>query len=135
MSLFIWNDSYTVKVKQFDSEHQKLFDIINELHEGMKSGKGKDVMGPVIQQLIIYTERHFSSEEAALRRVNYNQMDQHITQHRAFVARVKKFSQDFASGASCLSVEVLDFLKDWLAQHIMGTDRQHSVALNAKGIH
>jgi hemerythrin len=134
MSLFVWNDSYSVKVKQFDSEHQKLFDIINELYEGMKAGRGKDALGPVIRQLITYTERHFSSEEAALRRANYEQLDQHIAQHRAFVARVKKFSQDFVSGASCLSVEVLDFLKDWLAQHIRGTDQQYSTTLNAQGV-
>jgi hemerythrin len=134
MSVFVWNDSYSVKVRQFDAEHQNLFDIINELYDGMKMGKGKEALGPVINKLITYTERHFSSEEAALRRANYAHLDQQITQHRAFVARVKKFSQDFASGAAGLSVEVLDFLKDWLAQHIKGTDQQYSEPLNAQGI-
>ena len=134
MSLFVWNDSYSVKVKHLDSEHQKLFDIINELYDGMKAGKGKDVLGPVIEQLITYTERHFASEEAVLRRANYNFIEQQIAQHRAFVARVKKFSEDFASGAAGISVEVLDFLKTWLAQHIKGTDQQYSATLNAQGV-
>jgi hemerythrin len=134
MSLFVWNDSYSVKVRQLDLEHQKLFDIINGLYEGMKAGKGKDVLGPVINQLITYTERHFASEEAALRRANYDQLEQQIAQHRTFIARVKKFSSDFASGAAGLSVEVLDFLKDWLSQHIKGTDQQYSATLNAQGV-
>ncbi len=134
MSLFVWDDTYSVKVKQFDSEHQKLFDIINELYDGMKAGHGQQALASVIQQLISYTEKHFSSEEAALRRANYPQLEQQITQHRAFVARIKQLSQDFASVAAGLSVEVLDFLKDWLANHIKGTDRQYSTALNANGI-
>ncbi len=135
MSLLVWNESYSVKVRQLDSEHQKLFDIINQLCEGMKAGRGKDALGPVIRQLITYTERHFASEEAALRRANYDQLDEQIAQHRAFVAKVKKFSEDLESGASCLSVEVLDFLQDWLAQHIRGTDQRYSKSLNAQGIH
>jgi hemerythrin len=135
MSLFVWDDTYSVKVSQMDSEHQKLFDIINALYDGMKAGKGKDVLGPVINQLITYTERHFASEEAVLRRASYDHLDQQISEHRAFVSRVKRFSSDFASGAVGLSVEVLDFLKDWLAQHIKGTDQQYSTALNAQGIH
>ena len=134
MSLFVWNETYSVKVSQMDSEHQKLFDIINSLYDGMKAGKGKDALGPVINQLITYTERHFASEEAMLRRANYDRLDYQISQHRAFVERVRKFSADSASGAAGLSIEVLDFLKDWLANHIKGTDRQYSAALNAQGV-
>src|SRR5262249_24071174 len=134
MSLFVWNDSYSVKVKQFDSEHQKLFDIMNQLYDGMKAGRGKDSLGPVIKQLITYAERHFSAEEAAMRRASYNQLDRQIAQHRAFVERTKKFSEDYASGASCMSVEVLEFLKDWLTQHIKGEDQRYSPVLNGAGM-
>jgi hemerythrin len=126
MSLFVWNDTYSVKVKQFDSEHQKLFAIMNQLYDSMKAGKGKDVIGPVIDQLITYTEQHFSAEEAAMRRANYPQVGQQVAQHRAFVERTKKFAKDYASGATCMSVEVLQFLKDWLAQHIKGEDQRYS---------
>jgi hemerythrin len=52
MPLFIWNSSYSVKVKRFDADHQQLFSIINELHEGMKAGRGKDVMHDVLSKLL-----------------------------------------------------------------------------------
>ena len=44
MPLFIWNSSYSVKVKRFDADHQQLFNIINELHD---FGIAIDVHDPI----------------------------------------------------------------------------------------
>lgn len=64
MSFANWDDSYGVKVRRLDDEHKQLFSIINQLHEGMKAGRGKDVMQNVLNQLLSYTEQHFADEEA-----------------------------------------------------------------------
>jgi hemerythrin len=40
MALITWNDGYSVKVKQFDDQHKKLIDMVNELHDAMGIGKG-----------------------------------------------------------------------------------------------
>ena len=66
MSFAAWNDSYSVQVLQVDTEHKKLFAIISELYDGMKAGRGKDVLGNVLNQLVSYTERHFSAEEGLM---------------------------------------------------------------------
>ena len=33
-----------------------------------------------------------------------------------------------------LSMEVMNFLKNWLVKHIMGTDKHYGPYLNAKGV-
>ena len=33
-----------------------------------------------------------------------------------------------------LSIEVMDFLKDWLIKHILATDKEYSVFLISKGV-
>jgi len=33
-----------------------------------------------------------------------------------------------------MSVEVMEFLKDWLEKHILGTDRKYGPFLNDKGV-
>ncbi len=134
MAYLTWTPRYSVNVKRFDGDHQQLFDIINQLHEGMKTGHGKEVLEPVLAQLIRYTEDHFSREEAALKVHGYPRLAAHIEQHRSFVAKMKEVSQRYKTTAVGLSVEVLDFLTQWLAKHIVGTDQQYSTFLNAKGV-
>ncbi len=129
-----WNDSYTVRVRQMDDEHKQLFSIINQLHEAMKAGRGTDVMQTVLDQLLRYTEQHFNDEEGLMRRTAYPALNAHIAIHQQFVSKIKGFSTEFQSGASAISVGVLEYLRNWLAQHIMGTDQQYSATLNAVGI-
>ena len=64
MPLFTWNASYSVNVKRFDADHQQLFSILNELHDAMKAGRGKEVLEGTLTELLRYTERHFTAEEA-----------------------------------------------------------------------
>jgi hemerythrin len=33
-----------------------------------------------------------------------------------------------------MTIEVLDFLTDWLKRHIIGVDKQYSDFLNARGV-
>jgi hemerythrin-like metal-binding protein len=134
MPFAIWDDSYSVKVRRLDDEHQQLFSIINQLHEGMKAGRGKDVMQNVLNQLLCYTEQHFTDEEALMQLAEYSWINAHVAVHRQFVREIKAFSQDFQSGAAPISVEMLEFLRNWLAQHIMGTDHQYAATLNEFGI-
>ena len=57
MALFEWKEDYSVSVKQFDGDHQKLFSLVNELNDAMAQGQGRLVIGSVLQQLLQYT-RH-----------------------------------------------------------------------------
>jgi hemerythrin len=134
MSFANWTDSYSVNVQRLDDEHKKLFAIINELHEGMKAGRGKDVLQSVLDQLLSYTEQHFKDEEGLLQRAAYPALIAHRALHEEFVSKVKGFRKDFQSGAAAISVDVLEYLRNWLTQHIMGTDHQYTVAMNAAGI-
>ncbi|MGA2457536.1 MAG: hemerythrin domain-containing protein [Terriglobales bacterium] len=67
MALVTWDTSYSVSVKSCDAEHQKLFDLINQLHEAMRLGQGRAIVGPVVQELENYTQTHFRAEEALLK--------------------------------------------------------------------
>jgi len=135
MAFFTWNNSYSVGVRQFDTEHQKLFSIMNELYDGMKAGKGKDVLDGVLQKLIGYTEQHFSAEEAIMGRAGYTGLPSQVEQHRQFTAKMKDFQAQYRAGGVALSVQLLDYLRDWLTSHIAGADKGYTSHLNAKGVH
>ncbi len=52
MALIQWDGSFSVKVAEIDQQHQKLVSMINDLNDAMKQGKGKDVLGKIVNELV-----------------------------------------------------------------------------------
>jgi len=134
MALFNWSNQYSVNIKQIDEQHKILIGIINELHDGMKAGRGKEVMGPLINKLVDYTVFHFSFEEKLFTSNGYPEASSHKNTHAALVKKVNELKKDYDSGKAILSMEVMNFLKEWLSGHILGTDKKYSSFLNSKGV-
>ncbi|MDA8212497.1 MAG: bacteriohemerythrin [Clostridia bacterium] len=134
MAMFAWDEKYSVNVKEFNDHHKKLIDLINELHDGMKVGKGKEIMSTMLKKLIDYTQFHFSTEEKYLTRYAYPEYQLHKAQHDQFVNKVLKFQQDFEKGNILASMDVMNFLKDWLVNHILVIDKKYVPFLNEKGV-
>jgi len=135
MALITWDQSYSVKVKRCDEDHQKLFALINALHDAMRVGKGRSLIGQIVAELSAYTQTHFRAEEALMEKANYPALPGHRVEHQRFIARVAEFQKDLDAGAVGNSVAVLEFLNDWLAKHIKKLDQGYSAHLNANGIH
>ena len=112
MALVTWDASYSVNVKSCDAEHQKLFDLINALHEAMSVGKGRTIITGVVRELEKYTQTHFLAEEALMQRAQYPTLNDHRLEHQKFVAQVKQFREDLEAGGVGDSIAVLLFLKD-----------------------
>ncbi|MGA8111148.1 MAG: bacteriohemerythrin [Acidobacteriaceae bacterium] len=132
--LFTWNDSYSVKVAQCDTQHQKLFAIINNLADAMRSGQGQQVVSKTVKELLDYTNTHFQAEEALLQKTSYPQLPAHQEMHRKFMADVAVIEKQTREGKTANSVEVLNLLRNWLINHIQKVDKQYSAHLNAAGI-
>lgn len=134
MSLINWDDSFSVKVAEIDSQHQNLVKLINELNDAMKEGKGKDILGGIINQLITYTATHFKTEENYFARFKYEDSSHHIEEHQNFVTKVTEFKEGFENGKMALSLQVMTFLKEWLTKHIKGSDQKYSKCFNENGL-
>ena len=133
MSFFPWKPEYSVKVAEIDAQHQKLVALLNALYEAMQSGKGRLVVGPAVNGLIDYTKTHFATEERLMQAAGYPGLPAHKKQHDEFVAKVKEFQTQLESGQASLTIQVSNFLKDWLINHIQNTDQLYSSTLNSKG--
>ena len=124
-----------MQIEQFDKQHQTLFHMVNQLHQAMSEGHGKDVVGRVLQQLIDYTATHFRSEEALMEKHGFPGLAAHRSDHKALVEQVLKFQKEFQAGKPGVATTLMPFLQKWLREHIMQTDRKYSEFLNQKGIH
>ncbi len=130
-----WVDELSVNVRWVDEQHIRLIDLINELHKAMGAGKGKDAVAGIIHDLREYTVFHFGNEDKEFARLGYSESESHMAAHRMFIAKIEDFEEQVRSGRSTVSMEILDFLKDWLVQHIMGVDQQYSPFFNKNGIY
>lgn len=125
MALIQWNDDFSVHVKEIDLQHMKLVNLINELHQAMKEAKGKDVVGKILTDLISYTKFHFTTEERLMKSSNYPDFQNHKLEHENLTQKVISFQEQFMDGKLSLPIEVIQFLKDWLLKHIMGSDKKY----------
>jgi len=134
MALIKWDDSFSMHVVKIDQQHKTLVSMINELNDAMRQGKGKDVLGKIMNGLISYTATHFKTEEDYFNQFGYPEADSHKKEHIAFVQKVSEFKDGFEKGKLSLSIEVMNFLCDWLQNHIKGTDKKYSQFFNEKGL-
>lgn len=135
MVLFPWSDSYSVGNQQFDSQHKVLIGLINDLSDAMKQGKGKDILGKILSDLVNYTKTHFAEEERLMMSTAYPNFMAHKMAHDKFTAQVVDFQQKYQAGNTLITLELMNMLKDWLIQHIQGVDKQYTPHFTGKGIH
>lgn len=127
-----WSDALSVGVEQIDNEHKKLVGLLNELHRALQTGMGQGALGGVLDGLYQYTCYHFAHEEELSMRSGYPGYEKHVQQHKALTTKVLEIYTDFQKGtAEVLPEQVMEFLKNWLSQHIMVSDRDVGRHLNA----
>ena len=134
MALIKWDDSLSVNVVEIDKQHQKLVGMINDLNDAMRERKGKDVLGKIITSLIDYTVSHFSTEEKYFDQFGYTETVSHKKKHSKFTQKVSAFKTKFDTEPMGLSIEVINFLSDWLQNHIMTIDKKYGPFFNEKGL-
>ena len=134
MLLMEWSEELSVNVKEIDDQHKKLVGMLNELHAAMQAGHGKDVLGGVIGGLADYTAYHFSTEEKYFDEFGYPEAAAHKAQHREFIQKISEFQAGFAKGAVLLSITVMNFLCDWIREHIKESDKKYGPFFNSHGL-
>lgn len=134
MALIQWTPALSVNIAQIDNQHMKLVALVNNLHDRMKEGKGKAALSGILNELTDYTVYHFRTEENLFRKFNYPQTDAHLKEHDLLVQQVVKLKTDIDSGKSVLTLDVMNFLRDWLSNHIASSDKAYTPFMKLHGI-
>ena len=129
-----WNSSFATSVSKFDNEHKTLFTMVNELHDAMQQKRSRDAVGSVLNRLIDYTAKHFAGEEEAMTRTGYPDFAAHKREHEKLVEKALGLKATFDAGETLPAQGVIEFLQDWLVNHIRGVDQKYGPHLNKSGI-
>ena len=134
MPFISWEDQFSVGVKDFDSEHQKLISFVNKLHVNMIGGEGPAIMSEILDNLVDYTVTHFGHEEELMIKYNYPDFEKHKNEHQNLIEKVDEFKNKLNAGNTSFTLELMSFLRDWLMNHIKGSDKMYTQFFNDKGI-
>jgi hemerythrin-like metal-binding protein len=125
--LFQWDDAaFGVGDPTIDEQHKMLVKMINDLDAAMRAGattKDDVVLLGLFDGLVAYTFFHFDTELVLMQNGKYPGMDDHLKQHEFFVSKIAQAQEDFQNGKVNVSTELLNFLVEWLKNHIQKTDK------------
>jgi hemerythrin-like metal-binding protein len=123
-----------VGVKAMDDQHVTLIKILNELHAAMLKGHAQSLTGPMLHTLADYTHTHFAEEEAMMAAAKYPGLADHKLKHRELVKQGEEYVLSYDKGEISLNLKLLNFLHDWLTNHIQKVDMEYGPSLNKNGI-
>lgn len=124
MSFFEWDENMSVGVPLVDDDHRLLVSLVNQLHDSVGDREEREVLGSVLDTLLDYTVFHFQREEKVMEAAGYPGLEAHRHQHNDLTDKVRALQKSYAAGSpDVVGVAVLDFVKTWLVEHILGHDR------------
>ena len=138
MSLIEWDDSLKLGIAVVDRQHERLVELINQFHEAVIEGRGTEVIGEILDELIIYTVTHFIMEEKYFAEFDYPDAEEHKLEHNALIEKVSDLAAELekapSDSRSVQAEELLQFLKIWWRYHMMETDSKFVALFKERGL-
>lgn len=135
MPLIEWTAELSVGIDSIDEQHKKLVNMINALNDAMLTNSSNAILGKIFTGLAAYTQKHFSYEEDMFAEYGYTDSVEHKRQHSELIAQVVELKEKFIENPQgTMSADLMLFLKRWLTNHIMRTDKEYAEFLISKGV-
>ncbi|RLD66375.1 MAG: hemerythrin [Bacteroidetes bacterium] len=117
-----WNEFYELGIDKIDEQHKKLVDMINRLYDAFMEGKAQEITDEILDEMEQYAYYHFKTEEDIFSEYEYPDTETHLLLHTVFFEKTSLYKEEFIAGKEDIHYKLLDYLKDWLLNHIQGAD-------------
>ena len=133
--LIRFSPDYDVKVDELNRHHKKIMEYINSIHSMIKAGAAPASINKILKQMADFVVMHFGAEEKYFVKFGYKDYEAHKKIHDKLLGQVRDIVAKLDAGEEINMIALLTFLRDWLKDHIQGTDRKHSDFMNSNGLH
>ncbi len=124
MPFMAWDDDLATGIREVDDQHKRLLDLVNRLNDAVVEGDEEDILEQTLSELVDYTIYHFNTEERLMSAAAYPEYVSHQACHDALTKKVLEARRRMRSGESAIHIEILEYLRNWLLNHIKVTDKK-----------
>jgi hemerythrin len=122
-----WTEALSTGVPLLDEHHKAIFQWLDELESA--AVEERRLFGAyAVTRLTHYVREHFMVEEALMKSAGYPGLAEHMAEHAVFRAKLKELQ--LKSVGQDISQEAVEFLRDWLGDHITCVDMAYVPYLN-----
>lgn len=119
-----WSDRFSINQDEIDAQHKKLFQMLTKLEASLARGIVGPEIGEVLKELVGYTTYHFTSEESYMEQIGFHELAEHKALHKKLIGQVTRILLDIRAGQDFTALNLIDFLKHWLWDHILKEDKK-----------
>ncbi|MCP4255111.1 MAG: hemerythrin family protein [Candidatus Scalindua sp.] len=128
-----WEEKYSVGLSIIDEEHKELIRIMNAAITA-KHNDSIDEITKLLKQLTVYALKHFSTEESYMAKFKYPEFQYHQEEHHDFSNKAITYCNRVVEGDYHIANEILEYLKQWLVNHILITDKKYVECFKKNGL-
>lgn len=122
-----WKDEYNMGIESIDDQHKELCKIANRIYDLLRNDLITDKYSKIveiIEELKNYTVYHFHAEEEYMKSIGYRKFLSQKVAHNDFLEKMNTIDFDkIDNGHNEYLISMLDFVADWLVQHIIKEDK------------
>ena len=134
MEEITWTDALSVGIIEFDEQHKQLVAMLNKLIRDPRLEAGSETVSEVLAAMTKYAREHFKSEEELMTKFGYPDYEKHRARHHSFLHQVVEFCLKTNMGDEQIPEQLLEFLKNWLATHILEEDMDYKDFFISQGV-
>ncbi|NNE21330.1 MAG: bacteriohemerythrin [Rhizobiales bacterium] len=129
MDLIEWRAEFETGVADVDHEHRELIGLINDLHRQLATEATAENVSDFLGEVFAKISAHFALEESIMRKHNYDQYQEHKSDHEKLLDDIRDIMDDFEAGKYAAYDEALSAaVRDWFVDHFKTKDaRLHSM--------
>ena len=129
-----WDDKYSVGISIIDEEHKEFIAIIDKAIVIKEHNDNPEEVREILYEMIKYALKHFATEETYMKKFNFPEFQLHRNEHLDFTDKTFANLNKVIMGDYQVANEILEYLKQWLVNHIHGTDRKYIECFNKNGL-
>lgn len=118
-----WRSEYNTGIEVIDDQHKRILDYINEI-EDVRSTHDQARIKEVLDNIIDYTQSHFTFEESLQEEAEYKYRVPHKRVHDLFIKKIENYRDRFLMGQA-IEEELHQILTKWLINHIQHDDADY----------